>query len=456
MASISHNNRTGLRMLLVVCPDGERRRIRLGRVTARQAEDIQRHVEHLATCRKTGSPMLPTTAEWLGAASDTLRDRLVLWGLAEARAPKPEPEPVPLPEPKPTLGAFLEGYMKAHVGVKDSTRVALGQCIRYLTEFFGAGQPIDTITPGDADEWCKHLKGKLGLADNTVRRRSGAAKQLFKAAVRKCLLTVNPFADLRSTVRGNPAREYFVTRAEAQKVLDACPDAEWRLIFALCRFGGLRCPSEVLALTWGDIHWAEETMTVHSPKTAHHPGKESRTTPLFAELLPHLREVFEQDAEVEGFPSDEEPVITRYRKSNQNLSTKLRRILHNAGLTPWPKLYQNLRSTRETELVNEGSPVHFACAWLGNTPAVAFRHYLQKPTDEDNRKAARKAAQNAAQYQAVSSLPKREREIADVQQRPVLPRDTELYTNLHIKQVGDAGLEPATSCLSSRRSCQLS
>jgi len=39
-------------------------------------------------------------------------------------------------------------------------------------------------------------------------------------------------------------------------MLDACPDAEWRLIFALARLGGLRVPSEILCLTWGDIHWA--------------------------------------------------------------------------------------------------------------------------------------------------------------------------------------------------------
>ena len=45
------------------------------------------------------------------------------------------------------------------------------------------------------------------------------------------------------TVQANKSREYFVSVLEAAKVLQACPDYEWRLIFALCRFGGLRCPS---------------------------------------------------------------------------------------------------------------------------------------------------------------------------------------------------------------------
>lgn len=43
---------------------------------------------------------------------------------------------------------------------------------------------------------------------------------------------------------------------------------------------------------------------------------------------------------------------------------------------PWGKPWQNLRSTRETELV-ETFPVHVAAAWLGNTEAVAKKHYLQ-------------------------------------------------------------------------------
>ena len=65
-------------------------------------------------------------------------------------------------------------------------------------------------------------------------------------------------------------REFFVTREMASRVLEACPDAEWRLIFALSRFGGLRCPSETLALKWEHVDWARSRIHVQSPKTAHH------------------------------------------------------------------------------------------------------------------------------------------------------------------------------------------
>jgi integrase len=88
------------------------------------------------------------------------------------------------------------------------------------------------------------------LGENTVRRTCGRAKQFFKAAQRKRLIVENPFGDMRGVgVQPNRARDYFVTRAEAERVLEACPDAQWRLIFALARFGGLRTPSETLRLT---------------------------------------------------------------------------------------------------------------------------------------------------------------------------------------------------------------
>ena len=116
---------------------------------------------------------------------------------------------------------------------------------------------------------------------------------------------------------------------------------------------------------------------------------------MFPELLPYLREVFEQAEPGTDY------VITRYRRANCNLRTQLQRIIAKAGLKPWPKLFQNLRSTRETELA-ESWPEHVVCAWIGNSRAVARKHYLQV-TEEHFQRAAGisgenvEAAQNAAQ-----------------------------------------------------------
>ena len=171
-------------------------------------------------------------------------------------------------------------------------------------------------------------------------------------------------------MQANPERFYFVTREEISRVFDACPDAQWRLIFALSRFVGMRCPSEHLRLRWCDIDWANNRIHITSPKTEHHVGGESRVAPLFPELRPFLRDCFEQAADGDEF------VITRYREATQNLGTQGKRIVRQAGLKPWPKLFQNLRSTRETELA-EDYPMHVVCAWIGNSQPIAAKHYLQ-------------------------------------------------------------------------------
>ena len=133
-------------------------------------------------------------------------------------------------------------------------------------------------------------------------------------------------------------------------------------------------------------------MTIRSPKTEHHEGKDTRQIPIFPELRPYLEDAWEPEAEY---------VITRHRDANINLRTQLCRIIAKAGLTPWPKLFQNLRATRETELA-ETFPLHVVCEWIGNSQAVAKKHYLQV-TDEHFAQAtqgvAAKALQNALQQE---------------------------------------------------------
>ncbi len=125
-------------------------------------------------------------------------------------------------------------------------------------------------------------------------------------------------------------------------------------------------------------------MTVHSPKTAHHDGKGARVVPLFPEIRGPLEQVFEEAETGSVY------VITRYRQANINLRTQLERIIAKAGLEPWPKLFQNLRATRETELA-KSFPMHVVCDWIGNSKMVAAKHYLQ--TTEDDFEAAAKAVQ---------------------------------------------------------------
>jgi len=159
-------------------------------------------------------------------------------------------------------------------------------------------------------------------------------------------------------------------------------------LFTLPGFGRLRCPSEHLALAWPDVDWEREWLRVVSSKKEHLEGEGMRLVPIFPELRPYLEEVFE--LATEGAVH----VINRYRDGNQNLRTQLQRIIRRAGLEAWPKLFHNLRASRETEMATV-YPMHVACAWIGNTERIAAKHYLQV-TEDYFTLAAKRTAQNTA------------------------------------------------------------
>ncbi len=134
----------------------------------------------------------------------------------------------------------------------------------------------------------------------------------------------------------NAEREYFVSREETAKLLEALPNNEWRLLVALVRYAALRCRSEVLALRWSDIRWDIRRMVVHSPKTRR-AGYKGRVIPIFVEVAPYLEHAWAEA------PEGAEFVITRCRSTAVNLRTQLTRFILRAGLTPWPRLWVSMR-----------------------------------------------------------------------------------------------------------------
>lgn len=382
MASIARDP-NGRKRILFVAEDGNRKAIRLGKTSIKQAEAFKLKLESLIAARYTGS-MDAETACWIADMRDDIYKKLVKAGLLTAREATVNT----------TLGAFLDGYLKSRTDLKPNSHLVYGHTRRTLIEFFGPDKPLRQINSQDARAWRSYLT-EQGLSEATVNKRASNAKVFFNVAVKRKLVASNPFKELDSKSIANKSRQYFVERKDAEKVLDACPDAQWRLIFALCRYGGLRCPSEVLGLQWGDVNWQESRLLIHSPKTERHEGRESRIIPIFPEILAHLQDVFHAAEPGTSY------VITRYRQANVNLRTQLQRILKRAGLKPWPRLFQNLRASRETELASD-YPLHVVTTWIGNTARIAERHYLQVP-DAFFEKAAQNPAhmaQKAAQHHA--------------------------------------------------------
>jgi integrase len=220
-------------------------------------------------------------------------------------------------------------------------------------------------------------KDAAKLAPSTVHKRLQVARGFFATMKRRGLIDMNPFEYVRGATTGSRDRQHFISREDFDLLMGACPNHDWRTIIALARMGGLRCPSEVLSLKLTDIKWDTKRIMVTSPKTEHI-GKGTRLIPLF----PELHDVLMEAAEL-AKPGAVYVVDEKYRRAachetgwrNLNLRTTFQKIIRRSGLQPWPRLFHNLRASRETELV-ERFPIQVVTDWLGNTPKVAMKHYL--------------------------------------------------------------------------------
>ena len=129
----------------------------------------------------------------------------------------------------------------------------------------------------------------------TFAKRLQVCRMIFKAAIRAKYISTNPFQGVSAPATVLADKFFFVTREMTQRLLDACPDVNWRLFVALGRYGGFRVPSEACSLRWQDILWDQNKIVVQSPKgerygkgeriiasvpgTAADPGRRLRASP---------------------------------------------------------------------------------------------------------------------------------------------------------------------------------
>lgn len=358
--------------------------IRISDLNKKQAEGIFRHVDNIISARLQGAKFDDVEAAWIGTLTDRFYNKLVKAGLMEPREIDVQPESLPEPE------VFdLERLTTEHM---DRRKTSKGRdasesswknwraAKNHLLRFFDADQDITTITKEDAHQFRVYLderrikktkatpKGRPML-ENAKRKVMENTKVFFNGAIRRGLIDSNPFEHQISSIEENRSRDYYLTIEDGLKVRDACPDPEWRVLFSLWRFVGLR-KMEVFNLVWDDVLWDQGKMLVHSSKTRHHEGKDVRYVPL-RDIYDDLLALSEQaDAGATN-------IITRFSESNSNLDKPMKVILHRAGLVPWPKLFQNMRASCETDWLSEGHPAHVVAGWIGHSVKIQRKSYAQ-------------------------------------------------------------------------------
>ncbi|MCH8151337.1 MAG: hypothetical protein IH830_03075 [Planctomycetes bacterium] len=303
------------------------------------------------------------------------------------------------PRESMTLSAFREFYLERRAQHGDNaprrhkkfpkltakTLRGHDMTLRYLEEHFGPGQMIDAIGSLAADEWLVALEGeKLAKARKVGRNYAPLGEQSIRVHIRNAkailhwarsfdLVTANPFNDFVGTPLRVGGRGHYVSLVDFEKIVTAA-SSQWRCMFGLCRLAGLR-RGEALSLPWsgqvtdpgGERHrvgvdWERRRLGILSDKTRRY-----RELP----ICPRLYDVL-----LRAFDNAEDGQVTVTGLSVNNVVRDGKRLVRAAGLTPWPKLFQAMRSSCENDLKVAGIAEPTYASWMGHSPTVSRQHYV--------------------------------------------------------------------------------
>ncbi len=263
----------------------------------------------------------------------------------------------------PTLSTWAETYLAGRRNMAEGTRYLYRQTIARLTEHFG-DRPVDRITALEATRWRAGLYDG-DLAEATVCRIVREAKSILGEAVRARLLAVSPMAELRSTAPPLEKNWAYIDTDTLTRLLRACPDGRWRRLLALCRLAGLR-RGEATALRWSNVDLIARRLTVENPGRYQTTKRRTRTVP----VAPALHdELFAGYMEAGGA----EYVVGELRSPWRTF----RAVCTRADVAPWTRWCHTLRKNCEQDWLEAGVGIHALTDMLGNSPAVALKHYLR-------------------------------------------------------------------------------
>lgn len=342
--------------------NGKRSTISLGRANRDVRRESQSMLDTLLDCRKYGQEPPAKVIAWLSRIDADIRKTLESSGVIQ-------------PEVADTVGhsnvkALCTLFEERGIGDwAPSTLRSYRGSIEHINAYFG-DRAAGSVTEGCVDEFITWCQAK-GMEKGTIKRICAVARQVFGIALRKKLITSNPFAETKIRVAKKDDRRLFVSQelyaAVAEKLAKNSSNArmnrELVALLALLRYGGLRL-NEPRELKWVSmIDFKNKLVKVYAPKTDSY-----RAVPMFPEMRGPLVDLWNHS------PGDQEYAFPIMRSRNPGwFYSKTERALSQLGVT-FPRFPQNCRVSRSTEIMRLFG-AGYESQWIGHTQKVAMEHY---------------------------------------------------------------------------------
>jgi integrase len=159
------------------------------------------------------------------------------------------------PTPVVSIGAFWQSTYLPWVEANKRASTARGY--RYVWKLYVqpelATTPIDKFNTVDACELLDRMVLVNKLNENTLASVKSLCRGIFATAVRKGVITINPWREAKESVK--VAREkarIAYTPEETKAIYNALTEPDARLFFVLVAVMGMR-PSEVAACKWENV-----------------------------------------------------------------------------------------------------------------------------------------------------------------------------------------------------------
>jgi integrase len=284
----------------------------------------------------------------IGPVSKTIAKEILAKKKAEAVEGRYE---LPSKKPSPRLGDFVEEYFAYYRANRRLRSVVRHETSWHAMQPVLGGKRLDEISPFDLERYRRQRK-QDGRSDVTINRKLAFLRNLYSMALTWGKATENPVKKVRFA-RENNGRMRILTAEEEVCLLAHCSPHLRPVVIAALHTGFRK--SELLSLTWGDVDFRRQLMTVQA---AYAKNGESRSVPMNVVLTATLKAIRMNTAA-------ESPVFcNRQGTPYRSFRTAFEQAVCQAGLKNFT--FHDLRHTFASRLVMAGVDVPTVQALLGH------------------------------------------------------------------------------------------